>query len=185
MRANAGSDCLLTTPSRRSAAAFSSGATLERIIHRVVEPAIAAAPTVLARRSQVLHGEGTRDATQNLSRIGRRVSLLHNSQGLLTPSLDRATSQQQKQHPGNRHNQQLPGREATQHAQGGGHPNRGRRRKAMHLPVGCLVKNHAGAKEANARDDPWMTREASACRSCATASTASAEPSAVRTPVGL
>ena len=130
MRANAGFDCLPITPSPRNAAACSSGATLERTTHRVVEPATAAEPMVPVLSSRTLHRGGTRDPTENLSRIGR-VSLLLNSRRLLTPCLDRAASQQQKLHPCDRHNQQLSSRQAAQHAQGGSHPNGGGRRKAI------------------------------------------------------
>ena len=125
-RANGVFDCLPITPSPRSAAAFSSGATLGRTIHRVVERATAAEPMESVLGSRTLHRGGTRDPTENLSRIGR-VSLLLKSQRLLAPFLDRAASQQQKQHPGDRHNQRLPGRQAAQHAQGGSHPNGGGR----------------------------------------------------------
>jgi hypothetical protein len=134
MRANAGFDCFPTTRSRRNAGACSSGGTLERTTHRVVERATAAAPTVLGLRCQTLHGGHMRDPTENLSRNGR-VSHLLNSQCLLTPFLDRAASQQQKQHPGDRHNQQLPGCQAAQHAQGGGRPKGGGRRKPRITPT--------------------------------------------------
>ena len=134
MRANAGFDWLPITPSPRSAAAFSSGATLERITHRVVEPAIAAEPMESVLGSRTLHRGGTRDPTENLSRIGR-VSVLLNSHRLLTPSLHRAANQQQKQHPGDRHNQRLLGRQAAQHAQGGSHPNGGGRRRPKITPA--------------------------------------------------
>ena len=142
MRANGVFDCFPTTRSRRNAGACSSGATLERTTHRVVERATAAEPMGLVFSSRTLHREDIRDPTENLSRIGR-VSLLLNSQRLLTPLLDRAASQQQKQHPGDRHHQQLPGRQAAQHAQSGGHPNQGGLRRgafALSLHDQCVSK---------------------------------------------
>ena len=113
MRASDVFDCLPTSRSRRNAGACSSGAILERTTHRVAERATAAAPTVLGRRSQPLCGGHTRDPAENLWKIGR-------SQCLLTPLLDRAASQQQKQHAGDHRHQQLPGRRAARCAQGRG-----------------------------------------------------------------
>ena len=135
---------------RRNAAASLSAATLERITRRVVEPAIAAALTTSAFRN--LHAGHMPDPIQSLSRTGW-ISRL-DPQHLLTPLLDRATSQQQKQHPGDSNHQQLPGRQAAKRARGGGYPNRGGRRKPMPLPICRMVKDHASANKPDARDDP-------------------------------
>src|SRR5262245_16050393 len=104
MRMRSVSGCLQTTRSRRNAAAYLSAAPVERPTRPDVEPPTAAALTMLGLRRHTLHGGRIRDPIKGLSRIVR-VSLLHDTQCLLTPFLDRAASQQQKQHPDHRHHE--------------------------------------------------------------------------------
>src|SRR6476646_10115098 len=88
MRMRSVSDCLRTTHNRRSAGACLSAATLARTTRRVAGRATVAARSVL--KSDNLY------PTPGLSRIGW-ISVLIDPQHLLTPFLDRAASQEQKQ----------------------------------------------------------------------------------------
>src|SRR5262245_12757884 len=106
MRMRSVSGCLQTTRSQRNAGACLSAATLERTTLRVVGCATAAALTILGLRRHTLPGVHMWGPAKSLSSIGR-FSLLLNTQDLLTPFLDRSASQQQEQHPGHRHHQQL------------------------------------------------------------------------------